>query len=216
MPNNSNRWIACLLPLALLLSGTACTDRSGNESPKPAPPAAAPVIDSAKPTAEPAPAGTDADPAPARSAGWLLALDTEGLRVFNSNTGASRLIAFGDDAMQSLQALGGVLGEPPPAPVQNEDCQVGFARFSNGLTVWSSRSRFTGWSVTPDSSPLATASGVMIGSSRAELESAYDAKIMESSLGTEFLAGSLAGLLDSSRPDAKISNLWAGETCIAR
>jgi hypothetical protein len=147
---------------------------------------------------------------------WLLALDGEGLRIFNSNTGASRLLAFGEDAQQSMETLGRVLGEPPPASVHNEECQVSFSRWSNGLTTWSSHSRFTGWSVAPGSSTLATASGVKIGSTRAELEGAYDAKMMESSLGTEFVAGGLAGLLDSPRPDAKISNLWAGETCIAR
>lgn len=154
--------------------------------------------------------------APSAAPGWVLSLDGEGLRIFNSNTGASRLLAFGDDARQSMETLGRVLGEPPPVSVENEECQVDFARWSNGLTVWSSNSRFTGWSVTPGSSALSTASGVKLGSTRVELESAYDAQIMESSLGTEFLAGGLAGVLDSTRPDARISNLWAGETCIAR
>ncbi|OGT59677.1 MAG: hypothetical protein A3E01_04225 [Gammaproteobacteria bacterium RIFCSPHIGHO2_12_FULL_63_22] len=155
-------------------------------------------------------------PAVVSAPGWVLALDGEGLRIFNSNTGASRLLAFGDDARQSMETLGRVLGEQPPVSVENEECQVDFARWSNGLTVWSSNSRFTGWSVAPGSPTLSTASGVKIGSTRVELESAYDAEIMESSLGTEFLAGGLAGVLDSARPDAKISNLWAGETCIAR
>ena len=159
---------------------------------------------------------SEVDPAPPVASEWLLALDGEGLRIFNANTGASRLLAFGENEKQAMETLGRVLGESPPASVENEECQVSFGRWSNGLTTWSSRSRFTGWSATPGSSTLATASGVKIGSTRAKLESAYQAEIMASSLGTEFLAGGLAGLLDSPRPDAKISNLWAGETCIAR
>lgn len=157
---------------------------------------------------------TVARPAPAQS--WLLNLDGEGLRIFDSNTGASRLIAFGNDSTQSLETLSRVLGEPIPTQVENEECQVTFARWSNGLTAWSDGKRFVGWSVAPQSPALATAAGVKLGSSRKDLQSAYQAKIFESSLGTEFSAGGLAGLLDSARADARVVNFWAGQTCIAR
>lgn len=170
------------------------------------------IVPQAKP---PAPAAA-ADPAPAAAPAGLLALDGEGLRIFNGDSGASRLLAFGEDAKQATDTLGRVLAETPPAWVENEECSVEFARWSNGLTLWSSQSRFSGWSLTPGSAAISTARGVKLGSTRTELENAYDAEIMESSLGTEFLAGGLAGVLDSPGPDAKISNLWAGETCIAR
>lgn len=206
-----------IIVLALALASCSKKEPAGGSQPRQ--PGVAPAVVSA-PSAIPDDAMSSSEPmatsAPAAAPEWALALDGEGLRIFNSSTGASRLLAFGDDATQSMETLGRVLAEPPPVSVENEECQVSFARWSNGLTVWSSNSRFTGWSVTPGSSSLATASGVKIGSTRAELESAHDAEIMESSLGTEFLAGGLAGLLDSTRPDAKISNLWAGETCIAR
>lgn len=63
---------------------------------------------------------------------------------------------------------------------------------------------------------LTTASGIGIGSTRADLESAYAARVARSTLGAEFSAGGLAGLLASERPDAPIINLWAGEACLAR
>ena len=202
--------------IVLVLALASCRNQEpASSSQSRAPAVAAAVVP--EPTAIPeTPVASPEPSAPTTAPEWLLALDGEGLRVFNSNTGASRLIAFGADAKLSMDTLGRVLGEAPPVPVENEECRVDFARWRNGLTVWSSRSHFTGWSVTPGSSTISTASGVKVGSTRAELEGAYDAQVTESSLGTEFLAGGLAGLLDSPRPDAKISNLWAGETCIAR
>jgi ribosomal protein L27 len=40
--------------------------------------------------------------------------------------------------------------------------------------------------------------------------------IEDSTLGIEFSAGDLSGLLSSREPDGEITNLWAGTTCIAR
>lgn len=54
------------------------------------------------------------------------------------------------------------------------------------------------------------------GSTRAELEAAYATRVFESTLGTEFSAGSLQGLLESPRADARVMSLWAGTTCILR
>jgi hypothetical protein len=57
----------------------------------------------------------------------------------------------------------------------------------------------------------------MLGTTRTELENgASVARIAKSSLGEEFTAGDVAGLLDSAAADARVSNLWAGATCIAR
>ena len=78
------------------------------------------------------------------------------------------------------------------------------------------KERFVGWSVTAGSPPVTTASGLKVGSTRAELESAYAAKIAKSTLGVEFSAGALAGLLDSEKTDARVTDLWAGVTCNAR
>jgi hypothetical protein len=82
--------------------------------------------------------------------------------------------------------------------------------------MWFSKERFAGWSAVPSPAPAATVTGVRVGSSRRELEDAYAVKIGKSTLGTEFSAGALGGLLDSAGPDAKITHMWAGATCLAR
>ena len=53
-------------------------------------------------------------------------------------------------------------------------------------------------------------------STRAELESAYKAEVAESTLGTEFAAGELFGILDGTGPEAKITHLWGGTSCNMR
>lgn len=123
------------------------------------------------------------------------------------------------DALATLVA---VQGRQALAQGQKADCGAAYATWDDGLTAWFVRERFAGWSArapgagAASTRVLATASNVGVGSTRAELEGAYRAKIAASTLGTEFTAGNLAGLLDSARPDARIVNLWAGTTCLAR
>ena len=77
--------------------------------------------------------------------------------------------------------------------------------------------RFAGWALRGTAKgDITTASGISPGSTRAELESSYTAKIFESTLGTEFAAGDLFGILDGQGANAKITNLWAGVSCNMR
>ena len=48
---------------------------------------------------------SEVDPAPPVASEWLLALDGEGLRIFNANTGASRLLAFGENEKQAMETI---------------------------------------------------------------------------------------------------------------
>lgn len=63
---------------------------------------------------------------------------------------------------------------------------------------------------------LTTMSGVGPGTKRASLDEAYSTKVRQTTLGSEFTAGELAGLLDGPGRKATITNMWAGLTCIAR
>jgi len=146
-----------------------------------------------------------------------LALDGEGLRKFLTATGASRPIQFGMAKADALRMLESVQGAPPQQQGENIDCGATNAVWADGLTVWFARDRFVGWSLAAAGSPLSTAGGLMLGTTRAELENgASVAKIARSSLGEEFTAGEVAGLLDSAAANARVTNLWAGATCIAR
>ncbi|HEY6817652.1 MAG TPA: hypothetical protein VI168_19115 [Croceibacterium sp.] len=166
---------------------------------------------------EPAPAETTAAAASSAAAPadpTALAVDGEGLRLFDPASGSARPLPFGTPWQRAVMALG-FLGEPLTG--RNEECEAGpldFARWDGWLTLYGQDGAFVGWFAdTGATGRIATAAGVGPGSTRADLEAAYAVKVLESSLGTEFVAGDLYGLLDSPHPDSPITALWAGTSC---
>jgi len=170
----------------------------------------------------PANAGSDALPAsdtissdrPAADSAFL-ALEGGGLRVFLASTGSSRPLPFGTPSTEVLAVLTTVLGSKPAERGENVDCAAKYAVWDNGLTVWFTNDRFSGWHVGRGSS-LTTSDGLGPGTTRAQLEAARNAVFTSSSLGEEFTIGELAGLLESAAPDASVQHLWSGHVCIAR
>lgn len=171
------------------------------------------------PAVQPASAASTATPAVVEAsrpqAVPRIALDGEGLRLFDPDSGSSRLLAFGTDARVVDEALARALpGETRSLP-QETDCGDAVALGSRGLDTHQRDGRFLGWSVDRQS-PLETAAGLGVGDTRAELEAAHSIEVMESTIGIEFVSGGIAGLLESTDDTARITHLWAGETCIAR
>jgi hypothetical protein len=148
--------------------------------------------------------------------GAVLAVDGEGLRIFLLPSGASRPLPFGTAADETRRVIASVLGGSPPETRLNEDCRLAIATWDGGLTLSFSGDRFVGWFIGSADGRLATASGVGVGSTRSELDDSYAVDVFTSSLGTEFSAGGMAGILLSPEPDARVTHLWAGENCIAR
>lgn len=134
-------------------------------------------------------------------------------------TGATRHATFGmprDGVTRMIAAaLGGAIEEG-----DDQECGAGalsFASFRGGLGLYFQDNKFVGWDLDGrDGGNFATAAGVGIGSTRKQLESATAIKVADSTLGIEFSAGDLSGLLSSREPTGEVTNLWAGATCIAR
>lgn len=149
------------------------------------------------------------------SAAAYLSLDPEGLRIFLAGSGASRPIPFDTPAETVLTALAATSLGAPDEQGSNPECAAEYASWDGNFTVWFSDDRFIGWFLRDDTA-ITTAAGIGIGSTRADLESAHQAEVMDSSLGVEFYSGGLAGLLSSAAPDGTIEALWWGMACIAR
>jgi hypothetical protein len=174
--------------------------------------------ENAKQEAAPATAANNAAaPAPAAAAGQAgapIVLEGTGLRI----AGASppRTIAFEAPEAATIEALTAALGGPPAERGENEECGEGalqFAAWRDRLTVWFQEGRFAGWDAGGD---LRTAGGVGVGSSRAEAAALPGFEVEQSSLGVEFRAEGLSGILASNAPDARVTDLWAGSTCVFR
>lgn len=146
----------------------------------------------------------------------VLTLEGEGLRVFDAESGSARPVPFGTSSSETIDIVSAVLAAAPREQGENADCGGSFATWEQGLGLWFVRDRLAGWAVRAGSDTLTTASGIGIGSTRSELESVYDAQVMRSSLGTEFTAGNIAGVLDSPAADGRVIAMWAGITCLAR
>lgn len=190
-----------LLGLSLLITTTACT----SETTTPA---------SAPPDAE-TPTETTTETPQSEEVGLILT--GEGLQLVNLQTGSTTSLAFDSDMATTLDAVTQVLGEPEETG-ENGECPSGpltIANWSNGLALNAADGTFVGWAMQPggDDTALTTASGIGIGSTREELEESYTVEVFDSSLGVEFSAGDLFGILTSPEPTGTVTNLWAGIAC---
>jgi hypothetical protein len=161
-------------------------------------------------------AGQVGDPDPATA----LALTGEGLFLVDVETGSTTLLPFGMEMDTVQAAVTDLLGNPETVSA-NEECPGDpfvSALWANGLVLNADGDSFVGWSVRPEmgSDQFTTLAGVGVGSSREDLEAAYTVEVFESTLGTEFTAGQLAGLLSDTAADAEITNFWAGTVCVFR
>jgi hypothetical protein len=86
---------------------------------------------------------------PAEQAASFLALDSEGLRLFNSMTGASRLLAFGTAGADALRLIGLAHKAPLKTTGRNDACGAATTTYGDGLTIWIAGERFVGWSAVP-------------------------------------------------------------------
>ena len=100
------------------------------------------------------------------------------------------------------------------------ECGAGpldYSAWADGLTLYFQDGRFAGWALDERAGGAhATASGIGPGSTRRALEAAYDPNIEQSSLGMEFSAEGLSGVLDGSGLEARVTALWAGVSCVFR
>lgn len=171
------------------------------------------------------PAPDSADAAPAvqpdtvspGAAGVAIVLAPDGLELAGG-AGAPKRLAFGDPQSGVLAQVGAVLGQPGEQGTQ-EECPAGpldHALYGAGLQLVFQDSAFVGWSARQGST-LRTAAGIGPGSTLGQLRTAYPAAtVEESSLGAEFTAGELSGVVADSSAAGEVEVMFAGTNCIFR
>ena len=172
----------------------------------------------AKPAGGVAPAATK-PVAPAATEQPKLAVDSEGLRWFLPPNGSARPLLFGASEADVLASLEAVRG--PADKGVNHDCGAGPVRYANwpdGLSLVFQNGKFAGWGLDSRATgKVATANGVGPGVTRTVLAESFGSVTVErTSLGVEFAAGDTFGILDGAGPGAKITDMWAGVSCVAR
>lgn len=170
--------------------------------------------------AEPTAAAPPSGPAPVATGQASVALDAGGLLIVMKDTGSTRMIDFGLPKDRTVAIVTNVAGAPTPEST-NSECGAGpvqFIAYPDGLTLLFQEDRFVGWSLDKDAAgKQSTMSGIGVGSTRSDLAAAYSGvQVSETSLGQEFTAGGLYGVLDGPDAAAKIEVMWAGTSCVFR
>ena len=133
-------------------------------------------------------------------------------------SGSARAIPFGRAQGDVLAALETARG--PAVEGTNLDCGAGpvqYASWPDGLSLVFQKGCFVGWGLDSRANrSIATAAGIGPGATRANLESAYSVTVDQTTLGTEFSASDLHGVLGGRSANAIITDMWAGINCIAR
>jgi hypothetical protein len=215
---SGSKFFGEVLPLSLA-AGLMCV--IAGCSPKPAAdPVAVTNLESATP-ASPSPANTSVSgsiKSSVSSSPPRLTVDGDGLRWFLQPSGAARPIPFGSPQAQGMALLEARQGDATEGT--NQNCGAGpvqFATWQDGLSLVFKDKRFVGWGLNSRAAgTIATAGGIGPGSTRAELEAVYRATVSKTSLGQEFSAGDLHGVLDGSSSKARITDMWGGVSCVAR
>lgn len=209
-----------LLPLLLLsLFAAACESQPSRPVTEPAAPPSAATPSTPRPD-------TAAPPSSAASS-TKLALTSNALQLVNTQTGSTKELPLGQPFELLVRTITSVLRQPPTSVGVNGECgarPLKMATWANGLTLaFQEKDRewqFVGWSLNPGrgtGQPLTSMAGVGLGSTRADVESAYVIKVLKSSLGQEFSTSSgLYGIFDGTGPQARVSALWSGTSCVFR
>lgn len=155
---------------------------------------------------------------------YALILTSNALQVINKNNGSTSELNFGKSIDDMITITNKILQTEPTSIEINKECGAGalqMASYNNGLTlifqqkntIWS----FEGWFLSAkkhNTKLITTMAGITIGSTRADLESAYVIKVQKTSLGYEFSTSSgLYGIFDGPESTSKIINLWSGLSC---
>jgi hypothetical protein len=141
-----------------------------------------------------------------------------GLAADGVTVGAQSIV-FSTNREASVAAVQSALGAPTEQGT-NPECGAGpldNVDFAGGVTLFLQDGKFVGWSIDGrNGSPYKTAKGLGIGSTLEQLRAAGDVMVQATSLGNEFTAGEISGLLTTDMPDGKVTNIWAGTTCAFR
>jgi hypothetical protein len=158
--------------------------------------------------------------APAAVEGRILRLHPNGLATAQAGLHSADLIAFGQPRDPVVAAVTRLRGRPT-ATGSNGECGAGpMEQVDFGpLRLNFQQGRFAGWELSGRADPpIEEEYGLGIGTARAELERSDQgaASFETTSLGVEFDAGGIGGIMSGEGRDATVASLYAGVTCFFR
>ncbi|MEY2438280.1 MAG: hypothetical protein QOF97_3116 [Acidimicrobiaceae bacterium] len=132
---------------------------------------------------------------------------------------STRNLNFGSDKAAVMTALQSAEGAPRSVDTGSL-CEDGSGRvfdtvLYDGLSVYFLNATLSGWRVSK--TQFTTLDGVGPGSTLTQLRAAFaEVKVTDSSLGVEWSAGTLGGVLSGKSDDSIVGEMFAGDLCIIR
>jgi hypothetical protein len=148
----------------------------------------------------------------------VVALAADGLTVVTV-AGITKPLDFGTDEPTVKTALESALDKPKSSEIA-QPCEDGSGRAFDsvrydGLAVFFLDGKLSGWGSSANA--FTTLDGIGVGSTLADLKESFgDVTVMDSSLGVEFSAGTIGGVLDGKADSAKVTDIFNGQVCIIR
>ncbi|MDF0602339.1 hypothetical protein P1J78_16490 [Psychromarinibacter sp. C21-152] len=130
--------------------------------------------------------------------------------------GSDQRIDFGRAEDGVIAAATRVLGAPPVSRAVNPECGAGpttIVKYDR-IDLLFLDGTFRGW--VTDDPRTAAANGLSPGVTRAQLEAGGYGPFETTTLGVEFEANGVFGLLPDGAPDTPVQLLWAGTSCFFR
>lgn len=153
--------------------------------------------------------------------GQEVMLERRGLAVGMRGLHPGQFYEFGRPQAEIIAMATNVRGRQTGAG-RNTECGEGpidHVDFGN-LRINFQNGRFVGWDASPGDPPVRDEWGFGIGSPRSDIGDVADGdapvRVQRSTLGVEFESSGYGGLLSSDRPDATVTDLWAGMICAFR
>jgi hypothetical protein len=211
------------LSLAMVLALSAC----GSDKPKASSSASSPSKSSSPSSKSSSSATSDSDATDAITSESdvsdareqpVVSLSTDGLTVV-SVAGITKALDFGTDEPTVKTALESALDKPKSTEIA-QPCEDGSGRTFDsvrydGLAVSFLDGKLAGWSSSANA--FTTVDGIGVGSTLADLKESFgDVTVMDSSLGVEFSAGTVGGVIDGKADSAKVTDIFNGQVCIIR
>lgn len=158
-----------------------------------------------------------ADPVVTAREGYELRLMGGGLASGQRGLHSYPVFLFGITRTEALQRVAALRGRASAAG--NRTCgghSLNFARFGT-MTLWFRSNRWVGWSLTGPAGrrPIRSEWDMGIGTPRAEIGDAdADQPVFrQTARGTEFTFNDMHGRLAGRGRQARIAEMWSGETC---
>ncbi len=143
----------------------------------------------------------------------------EGLEISGADV---KQVAFGARRAEAERAVIAVIGEPVSRQ-SNDECGAGpmqFTSFAGGLTLNFQNDMLAGWMIERDEDDrgFATSKEIGVGSSEADLKSAYAVENLPgSTLGDEFMSDAgVNGFLSDRGGTKQVESLYGGTNCFFR